>query len=61
MIDVALLSDLCRIPAAPGFEQRLRARVMEEVKSLVDELYTDAMGNVYAVKKGTHTGEEQIY
>ncbi|MFK7797680.1 MAG: M42 family metallopeptidase [Aureispira sp.] len=54
MIDVALLSDFCRIPAAPGFEQRLRAAIIEQVSPLVDEVYTDAMGNVYAVKKGTH-------
>lgn len=57
MIDVALLKEICRIPAAPGFEQRLRAAVLEEVRPLVDELYTDVMGNVYAVKKGTHQGD----
>jgi len=58
MIDVALLSEFCRIPAAPGFEQHLRAVVMEMVTPLVDEVYTDAMGNVYAVKKGTKQGDE---
>ena len=58
MIDVALLSEFCRIPAAPGFEQRLRAVVMEMVAPLVDELYTDVMGNVYAVKKGTQQGDD---
>jgi len=58
MIDVALLSEFCRIPAAPGFEQRLRAVLMEMVTPLVDEVYTDAMGNVYAVKKGTKQGDE---
>jgi putative aminopeptidase FrvX len=58
MIDVALLSEFCRIPAAPGFEQRLRAVIMEMVAPLVDEVYTDAMGNVYAVKKGTKQGDE---
>ncbi len=58
MIDVALLSDFCRIAAAPGFEQRLRATLLEQVKPLVDEVYTDTMGNVYAVKKGTHQGAE---
>lgn len=58
MIDVELLSEFCRIPAAPGFEQRLRAVVMDMVKPLVDEVYTDAMGNVYAVKKGTKQGAD---
>lgn len=58
MIDVALLSEFCRIPAAPGFEQRLRAVIMEMVAPLVDDVYTDSMGNVYAVKKGTKQGKE---
>lgn len=58
MIDVALLSKFCKIPAAPGFEQRLRAVIMEMVAPFVDDLYTDAMGNVYAVKKGTNKGAD---
>lgn len=52
MINVELLKELCQIPAAPGFEQRLRARVLELAEPLVDELRTDAMGNVIAIKKG---------
>ena len=58
MIDIALLSKFCKTPAAPGFEQRLRAIIMEMVAPLVDEVYTDAMGNVFAVKKGTKQGDE---
>jgi endoglucanase len=57
MIDVTLLSDFCQIPAAPGFEQRLRANIIERVAPLVDDVYTDTMGNVYAVKKGSQQGE----
>lgn len=52
MINIPLLSSICEAPGAPGFEQRIRALVMEEVKDLVDEMYTDSMGNVIAVKKG---------
>jgi endoglucanase len=52
MINIPLLSKICKAPGAPGFEQRIRALVMEEIKDLVDDLYTDSMGNVIAVKKG---------
>ncbi len=52
MINIPLLSRICKAPGAPGFEQRIRALVMEEVKDLVDDMYTDSMGNVIAVKKG---------
>ena len=52
MIDVALLKKICETPGAPGFEQRIRKLVLEEVKPLVDELSIDPMGNVIAIKKG---------
>lgn len=52
MIDVALLKKICETPGAPGFEQRIRKLVLEEVRPLVDELSVDAMGNVIAFKKG---------
>ena len=52
MIDVELLKKICETPGAPGFEQRIRNLVLQEATPLVDEIYTDAMGNVIAVKKG---------
>jgi tetrahedral aminopeptidase len=52
MINVDLLRQICKIPGAPGFEQRIREFVIEQARPLVDELKTDAMGNVLAIKKG---------
>jgi len=52
MINIELLKKICETPGAPGFEQRIRQLVIREVKSLVDELSVDNMGNVIAVKKG---------
>jgi len=52
MINIPLLKKICKIPGAPGFEQAIRTFVMKEVKSLVDEVSVDAMGNVIALKKG---------
>lgn len=51
-IDLALLNEICTIPGAPGFESRIRSKVLEEVKPLVDEINIDNMGNVYAIKRG---------
>ena len=53
MINVELLSKVCKIPGAPGYEQRIRQYIIELVTPLVDEVRTDAMGNVIALKKGT--------
>ena len=52
MINTELLKVICETPGAPGFEQKIRALVIKEVESLVDELSVDNMGNVIAVKKG---------
>jgi endoglucanase len=51
-MDIKLLSKLCEIPGAPGYESRIRNYVIEVVKPLVDEVTVDALGNVIAIKKG---------
>ena len=51
-INTELLSKICTVPGAPGFEQRVREMVINEVKDLVDDLQIDNMGNVYAIKRG---------
>jgi len=52
MLNIELLSKICKMPGAPGFEQRVRVLVIEELEELVDEWSIDAMGNVIALKKG---------
>ena len=47
-----LLAEICEAAGAPGHEQRVREIVLREVKSLVDEIRIDNMGNVVAIKKG---------
>jgi tetrahedral aminopeptidase len=47
-----LLATICTTPGAPGYEQRIREVVLNEIKDLVDEIQVDNMGNVYAIKKG---------
>ena len=51
-INVELLAEICEVAGAPGFEQRVREIVLREVTPLVDEISTDNMGNITAVKKG---------
>lgn len=52
-INTKLLNEICTTPGAPGFEQKVRSLVLREVKSLVDEVEVDNMGNVYAIRRGT--------
>lgn len=53
-IDVALLKQICEIAGAPGFEKRVRDLVVDLVTPLADEVKTDNLGNVIAIKKGTN-------
>ena len=57
-INTKLLNTICTTPGAPGFEQKVRELVLKEIKSLVDEVEIDNMGNVYAIKRGT--GDKKI-
>lgn len=50
--NIDLLKRVCEAPGAPGFEQRIREVVLEEIKDLVDEVELDNLGNVYAIKRG---------
>ena len=52
MIDTALLARICKTPGAPGFEDRVRKLVLQEIDGLVDSVRTDHMGNVIARVKG---------
>ena len=52
MIDIELLRKVCKIPGAPGYEQRIRSFVMSQMEGIADEMRTDALGNVIVVKKG---------
>lgn len=52
-LNIDLLKSICEIAGAPGFENRIRNLVLEEIKGLVDSVQVDNIGNVIAVKKGT--------
>ena len=51
-INVPLLKTCCEVPGISGFEQKVRELITKDLKGAVDELYTDHMGNLIAVKKG---------
>jgi tetrahedral aminopeptidase len=51
-VDISLLARICEAPGAPGYEKKIRELVLAELKGLADEIRTDNMGNVIALKKG---------
>ena len=52
MINIPLLKSVCEIAGAPGFEQKVRNLVIDEIKDHVDEYNVDNLGNIYAIKRG---------
>ena len=59
-INTKLLAEICEVAGAPGHEQRVREIVLREVKSLVDEIKMDNMGNLVAIKKGKESKKVMI-
>jgi len=51
-LNIELLAEICKTPGTSGFEQKVRELVIRELSGVVDEIQTDNMGNVYAIKKG---------
>lgn len=51
-LNIALLEKVCQAPGAPGYEQKIRSLILEEIRPLVDEVELDNMGNIYAIKRG---------
>jgi endoglucanase len=50
--NVSLLAKICETAGAPGYEQRVREIVLEEMKGFVDDIQVDNLGSVYTIKKG---------
>ncbi len=51
-INTDLLARICEAPGAPGFEKKIRELILKELEGLADEVRTDNIGNVVALKKG---------
>lgn len=45
-MNINLLSDVCRVPGAPGYEDRIRNFIIDQIKDHVDEYSIDNMGNL---------------
>lgn len=59
-IDIPLLARICEAPGAPGYEKMIRELVLKELKGLADEVRTDNIGNVIALKKGRSSKKKCI-
>lgn len=59
-INVPLLARICEAPGAPGSEKEIRNLVLAELKGLADEVRTDNMGNVIALKKGRSSAKKSM-
>ena len=51
-----LLKRLTEASGLPGMENEVRDIIRDEVKDIVDEMWTDALGNLITYKKGKEAG-----
>lgn len=56
-LNTTLLATICKTPGAPGFESPIRNIIINEIKSHVDDVTIDNMGNVITLKKGKKNPE----
>ncbi len=52
MKNIAALEKICQLPGAPGFENKIRQYILQEIKPFVDDVEIDAMGSVHAIIQG---------
>lgn len=55
-----LLKELSNAPGVSGNESEVRKIIADEIKSYVDEMRTDHLGNLIAFKKGSKRGSKKI-
>ena len=58
-LNIELLSKICEVPGAPGYEKRIRDVIIKEVTPLVDEVQIDNLGNVFAIKRAKNNPDEK--
>ncbi|PWJ44539.1 M42 family metallopeptidase [Sediminitomix flava] len=54
-----LLKQISETPGAPGYEKPIRDFMISQVKDLCDEWYTDNIGNLITVKRGSNNPENK--
>ncbi len=59
-LDIKLLSRICETPGVPGYENKIRDLIIQEVSPYVDSVSVDNMGNVTAFKKGKEAKKVMI-
>lgn len=59
-MNTALLKKLSEAAGVPGREEAVRRLVIQELKPLTDEIRTDALGNVIALKRGTSKARRRL-
>lgn len=56
----SVLKELCLCPSVSGREQKIREKISAIVSPFCDEMRTDALGNLIAVKKGAGDGKRAM-
>ena len=54
------LKALCLVPSVSGREEKIRSKITEMISPLVDEHFTDNLGNLIAIKRGYAKDKKKI-
>ena len=59
-MNIDLLRELCETPGVPGREHRVRKLIEAEIEGLFDEVRTDSMGSLIAVRRSRTDAEKPL-
>jgi len=59
-LNIKLLKTISELPGTSGFEQKIREFIIKEIKTLVDEIKVDNLGNIIAIKKGKESKKVMV-
>ena len=59
-MNLNLLKQLSEAPGVPGREERVRAILEKESRGLFDEISTDNLGSLIAIKKSKTPGAKKV-
>jgi len=59
-VNIPLLARICEAPGAPGYEKMIRQLVLCELTGLADDIRSDNMGNIIALKKGRSSAKKTM-
>lgn len=59
-LNLQLLKKICELPGAPGFEEKIRNFILDQISDTADKVEIDNMGNLIAIKYAADKNSKNV-